>query len=362
MKTVLQPKRIRDMAWRKPHYTKHAKQKVINPSVRQLFMPKKAVHMSSLESLMGSLYVSCSESSVFQYAVPSAKPSYEPHDIINVIEEIEVTTTSMIPPTIPQIVEQLEHVKDPLPKYTEAQVILLEENTREQCESCLWKDHHVGRITSSVAHRVLSKARKLKNETEVGNTENLIRSILGKESPDPNLPALKYGRTVEPVAQQNYEFVMRGKGHKKLNVKKCGMFVDKTLIFMGSSPDGIVTCECCGSGALEIKCPLSIAHEDPRVTPPPYLTRSKGTLSLKENHQYMTQISMHLSNTGLKWCDFFVYTSKGHFLQRISTESVNKLILELREASEVVFYKYRIYCNKRPGAMHFSKGGGDYYR
>ena len=207
-------------------------------------------------------------------------------------------------------------------------------------ESCLWKDHRIGRITSSVAHRVLSKARKLKNKTEVGNTENLIHSILGKESPDPNLPALKYGRTVEPVARQNYEFVMREKGHKKVNVKKCGMFVDKTLIFMGSSPDGIVTCECCGSGALEIKCPLSIAHKDPRRTLQPYLTRSHGTLSLKENHQYMTQISMPLSLTGLKWCDFFVYTSKGHFLQRISTESVNKLILELREASELVFYKY----------------------
>ena len=78
-------------------------------------MPKKDVHVSSLESLMGSLYVSCRESSVFQYAVPSAKPSYEPHDIINVTEEIEVTTTSMIPPTIPQIVKQLVHVKDHFP-------------------------------------------------------------------------------------------------------------------------------------------------------------------------------------------------------------------------------------------------------
>ena len=26
--------------------------------------------------------------------------------------------------------------------------------------------------------------------------------------------------------------------------------------------------------------------------------------------------------------------------------------------STPVFTKYRIYCNKRPGAMHFSKGGG----
>ena len=26
---------------------------------------------------------------------------------------------------------------------------------------------------------------------------------------------------------------------------------------MGASPDGIVSCECCGSGVVEIKCPYS---------------------------------------------------------------------------------------------------------
>ena len=60
---------------------------------------------------------------------------------------------------------------------------------------------------------------------------------------------------------------------------------------MAASPDAVVSCECCGEGLLEIKCPLKTAHSDPQSCPPVYLIRNdEGQLHLKPNHPYHTQV------------------------------------------------------------------------
>ena len=58
----------------------------------------------------------------------------------------------------------------------------------------MWKAQRIGRITSSVAHRTLAKARKLDNNSDVGNMENLVDVITGQKVVDPNVYALRYGR------------------------------------------------------------------------------------------------------------------------------------------------------------------------
>jgi len=37
------------------------------------------------------------------------------------------------------------------------------------------------------------------------------------------------------------------------SVEECGFFINTECPFMGASPDGIVTCECCDEGICEIK-------------------------------------------------------------------------------------------------------------
>jgi len=44
-------------------------------------------------------------------------------------------------------------------------------------------------------------------------------------------------------------------GHKDSAVNKSGLLIDREYPCIGASPDGIVTCECCGKGVLEIQCP-----------------------------------------------------------------------------------------------------------
>ena len=92
---------------------------------------------------------------------------------------------------------------------------------------------------------------------------------------------------------------------------------------MASSPDAVVSCECCGDGLLEIKCPLNTAHSDPQSCPPAYLIRNdEGQLYLKPNHPYHTQVVVQLAVTDYKWCDLFVYTPHGYHVQRMYKQNV----------------------------------------
>lgn len=70
---------------------------------------------------------------------------------------------------------------------------------------------------------------------------------------------------------------------------------------MGARPDGIVQCDCCGIGVLEVKCPFLCAdksiqsvaienrnfflHED-----------DEGMLTLKQNHAYFYQVQMEMNS------------------------------------------------------------------
>ena len=64
-----------------------------------------------------------------------------------------------------------------------------------------------------------------------------------------DLPALKYGRTMETEAA-NDVFELMKKKLKSLAISDCGLFLDKTNCFIGASPDHVMTCDCC----IEIRC------------------------------------------------------------------------------------------------------------
>ena len=287
---------------------------------------------------MGSLYVSCPGASCFQYAAANATAGYSVEDDVNVGPEEEVVTTPTMPDTIRVQLRAGDGSLEKIPALTRSELETVETRTIGQCNNPVWLEQRCGRITASVAHMTLTKARKIRSGQQ-GNMDTLTCAILGEKSPPPDLPALKYGRHTEPVARDRYVDVMHGQGHSSISVRECGLFVHPEHSYMAASPDGVVACECCGGeGLLEIKCPYSLIHTDPQTCPPAYLTRSdSGQLSLKLNHPYHTQVIMQLAVTGHEWCDFFVYTPKGHHLQRIHRSDHLELVSELQQAAKTVF-------------------------
>lgn len=50
--------------------------------------------------------------------------------------------------------------------------------------------------------------------------------------------------------------------HTNFKFTECGLFVNIEYPYFGASPDGIVECDCCGRGVLEIKCPYTLKGRD----------------------------------------------------------------------------------------------------
>ena len=77
-----------------------------------------------------------------------------------------------------------------------------------------------------------------------------------------------------------------------LSVEKCGLFVSKEGV-LGASPDGIISCDCHGSGVLEIKCAASFWTKDPNdrevMEKLPYIVTGNN-LQVNEKHKYYSQI------------------------------------------------------------------------
>ena len=48
--------------------------------------------------------------------------------------------------------------------------------------------------------------------------------------------------------------------HKNFKISPSGLVINPLYPHLGASPDGIICCDCCGKGVLEIKCPYN-AHK-----------------------------------------------------------------------------------------------------
>jgi hypothetical protein len=148
------------------------------------------------------------------------------------------------------------------------------------------------------------------------DTTALLRKLLGHNPPDPNLPALKYGRLTEPLAADAY-FNDAKKRHGNLKMATNGLFVLTDAPYIGASPDRLLSCSCCGEGILEIKCPMSHVHEE-ITSAISCLQEVDGILRLKRKHEYYSQVIFQMGVTGRAWCDFVLYTKAHMFVERIS--------------------------------------------
>ena len=67
--------------------------------------------------------------------------------------------------------------------------------------------------------------------------------------------ATSWGMSNEDKVRRDYLQASK-QSHDKVNVEKSGFIINPNIPYVGASPDGIVTCNCCGKGVLEIKCPF----------------------------------------------------------------------------------------------------------
>ncbi len=129
-----------------------------------------------------------------------------------------------------------------------------------------------------------------------------------------------------------------------MNVSDCGLCVHPDFPYLGASPDGVVECDCCGRGVIEIKCPFSCrersfskASED---SPSFCLgTNEDGQFQLKKNHAYYYQVQLQMKLCDLNYADFIIWRESELVVIRIE-QDLTFLEEALHKAKE--FFKYGI--------------------
>lgn len=133
--------------------------------------------------------------------------------------------------------------------------------------------------------------------------------------------------------------------HINLTVSDSGLIVHPGFPHFGASLDGIVQCDCCGIGVIEIKRPYSCReHSFAKVSEDSALfcleSSGNGDFVLK-NHCYFYQIQLHmmLSGYGYGYGDFVVWRESELVVIRI-----NKDMQFLQDAMDKAteFFKYGI--------------------
>lgn len=110
-----------------------------------------------------------------------------------------------------------------------------------------------------------------------------------------------------------------------MTLRQAGLHINPKWPYLGASPDGVLNCSCCGDGIVEIKCPHCAKDDDIKSATQKknFCVKQIGdTYQLDTNHQYYYQIQAQLFICEKKYCDFYVWTGKDFFLQRISPNEI----------------------------------------
>ena len=187
---------------------------------------------------------------------------------------------------------------------TDKQARKVEETTRDQANSKDWFALRAGRITAS-------KIRAAVHTNMEKPSVSLIKTICYPELTKYFSKYTQWGCDHEEEAVKEYEKKMKSL-HKGLQISPTGLVIHPSYPHLGASPDRILTCDCCGSGVLEVKCPflckqktIMEASEDPKFC----LTKDVDdvTYVLKSSHSYYYQIQLQLLLCEVGYCDFVVW-------------------------------------------------------
>lgn len=209
----------------------------------------------------------------------------------------------------------------------------IEEITRKQSETKLWKVFRFGRITAS-------------NLREVCGTDSTkpSLSLLKKICYEVNIKtaALQYGKEKEAEAFECL-FQQISSSHQNPIKSGSGLVISPKYPCLGATPDGVIYCDCHGKISVEIKCPY-VGKDSPDFTElllklkDPYVKKTpEGVIVLNMKHKYFYQALMQLHLTEASYGYFYIWSQNKQYLFEIHRN--NDFWIKCQERA-VNFFKF----------------------
>ena len=198
-------------------------------------------------------------------------------------------------------------------KVDQRQADNVEMATRAQSKSKEWFRFRSGRITAS--------RFKAACKTSVEKpSQSLIRAICYPESTKFTSVATTWGCQHERVAKDRYNLEMKTV-HENFEFRSSGLVIHPDHPFIGATPDGVVSCDCCGEGCVEIKCPYCHRHKKlGEHGGNSCLEKVGDRLQLKKTHEYYYQVQCQIFVCKKDFCDFVVWTEVDYHYERIEPD------------------------------------------
>lgn len=255
----------------------------------------------------------CGSRSAILSVMPPFSDNFVPKPVTNVfpqvLTELRDENTFKL-----NFAELLEHCKGIRPKIsvTQEQADAVETETRDQANSKLWFRFRAGRITAS----------KMKSACCTDPTQpapSLIKSVCYPDVYRFSSKATDWGCSHEKVARDNFLTLYR-LDHPSARIIEVGFFINPEVPHIGASPDGLLSCECCGLRVSEVKCPFckQIEMLDGKDGKFCLKKDSEGSLKLDRNHAYYFQVQTQLGVCKLESAYFIVWTESDMHIEEIT--------------------------------------------
>jgi hypothetical protein len=126
------------------------------------------------------------------------------------------------------------------------QIYEIERKTADQNEDGEWMEQRRKLITASNFDKIC-KLRKTTNTT--GTIKSILYNVISTK-----IPSLNHGKIHEIDAKKEMGKKLTEEYNDNIEIISCGLFIDKSVYFLGASPDGFVEKI---DSLIEIKCPYT---------------------------------------------------------------------------------------------------------
>lgn len=184
--------------------------------------------------------------------------------------------------------------------------------TREQTNSKAWFRFRAGRVTAS-------RMKAVCRTNPVNPSRTLIQSVCYPATSKFVSQATKWGCNHEKIALEMFTERML-KTHDSVRVRSSGFIISTEYPHVGASPDATMSCDCCGSSPVEIKCPF--CHKESvleSVNDKKFCLQrdSNNKLTLQKKHDYYYQIQTQLGICQLERAFLVVWTEKDLHIEEV---------------------------------------------